>query len=85
MCATVETLTLFDSQCSRAHNLSKCGSLIAIDGCNESEVVNESGVNEMHGMDCLNACLPAYISWNENVRLKVEKFHLAISGLWLED
>ncbi len=27
-CATV-TLTLFDSQCSRAHNLSKRGSLIA--------------------------------------------------------
>ena len=58
--------------------MSKCGSLIAVDGCNESEVVNESGVNEMHGTIGLIACLPAYISRNENVRLKVEKFHLAI-------
>ncbi len=72
------TLTLFDSQYSRAHNLSKCGRLIAVDGCNESEVVNESGVNEMHETIGEIACLPAYISWNENVRLKVKKFHLAI-------
>ena len=72
------TLTLFDSQCSRAHNLSKRVSMIAVDGCNESEVVNESGVNEMHETIGHISCLPAYISWNENVRLKVEKFHLAI-------
>ena len=52
--------------------------LLQFDGCNKSEVVNESGVNEMHEMDRLNACLPAYISWDENVRLKVEKVHLAI-------
>ena len=72
-----ETLTLFDSQCSRAHNLSKCGRLIAVDGCNESEVVNECGVNEMHETIGQIACLPAYIGGNENVRLKVEKVHLA--------
>ncbi len=72
------TLSLFDSQCSRAHNLSKCGRLIAIDGCNESEVVNECGVNEMHETIGQIVCLPAYISGNEIVRLKVEKFHLAI-------
>ncbi len=72
------TLSLFDSQCSRAHNLSKCGRLIAGDGCNENEVVTESGVSEMYGMDCLYACLPAYIGWIENVRLNVEKFHLVI-------
>ena len=60
-CTTV-TLTLFDSQCSRAHNLSKCGSLIAIDDCNESEGVNENGVVEMHGMIGMIACWPAYIN-----------------------
>ena len=58
--------------------LSKCGSLIAVDGCNENEVVNESGVNEMHETIGQIACLPAYLHWNENVRLKVEKSHLAI-------
>ena len=58
--------------------LSKCGSLIAVDGCNESEVVNECEVNEMRETICQIACLPAYINWNENVRLKVEKVHLAI-------
>ena len=58
--------------------MSKCGSLIAVNGCNENEVVNENGVNEMHKTIGLIACLPAYISRNENVRLKVEKFHLAI-------
>ena len=40
--------------------------------------MNESGVGEMHKMGRLNACLPAYIGWNENARLKVEKVHLAI-------
>ena len=72
------TLTLFDSQCSRAHNLSKCGSLIAVDGCNENEVVNESAVGEMHETIGQIAYLSAYIGGKEIVRLKVEKVHLAI-------
>ena len=40
----LKTLTLYDSQCTRAHNLSKAGSLIACECCNESEGANESGV-----------------------------------------
>ena len=59
-------------------SLSKCGRLIAVDGCNESEVVNECGVNEMHETIGQIACLPAYIIGKENVRLRVEKVHLAI-------
>ena len=56
-------------------NVADC---LQFDGCNESEAVNESGVSEMHEMGRLNAYLSAYISWDENVRLKVEKVHLAI-------
>ena len=78
MCATVR-----HSHCS-IHSVRgpitcrNVADLLQFDGCNKSEVVNESGVNEMHEMDRLNACLPAYISWDGNVRLKVEKVHLAI-------
>ncbi len=52
--------------------------MIAVDGCNENEVVNESGVGEMHETIGQIAYLPAYISGKEIVRLKVKKVHLAI-------
>ncbi len=77
MCATIR-----NSHCS-IHSVRgpitcrNVADLLQIDGFNKSEVVNESGVNEMHEMDHLNACLPAYIGWDENVRLKEEKVHLA--------
>ncbi len=56
MCATV-TLTLFKSQCPRAHNLSMIGSMIAGECCNENEDVIESGVYVCNEKVCLNACL----------------------------
>ena len=57
MCATVR-----HSHCS-IHSVRgpitcrNVADLLPFDSYNKSEVVNESGVNEMHGMNGLNACL----------------------------